>query len=238
MVLFAVFLLIVVVVGFVAYVAGQQRIRDIAAFAAAHGLTVMGNEWDVGDAGLSLFDKGNRRYWHNVLRGAWTGLPMTYCDYAYVVSDGKNSTTYSFSNVIATLGMQMPQVMVSPRSALGALAEQSIGAPGIRFESIDFNDRFNVESNSNAFAVELIDARMIETLLGLDPAYHVVFGPEYLMVYAHRRTVAEIAGLFDATAAVAQRIPAMVRAQLGAPPAVETPPAAPMAPSASAPPPA
>ena len=62
-----------------------------------------------------------------------------------------------------------------------------------------------------AFAVELIDAQMIETLLGLDPAYHVVFGPEDLMVYSHRMPVAEIAALFDAAALVAQRIPALVR---------------------------
>ena len=94
--------------------------------------------------------------------------------------------------------MQMPQVTVSPRSALGALAERSVGAPGVRFESIDFNDRFDVQSSDDAFAVELIDAQMIETLLALDHGMHVVFGPEELMVYAHRKPVAEIGALFDA----------------------------------------
>ena len=57
---------------------------------------------------------------------------MTYCDYSYVVSDGKNQNTVSFSNVLTTLGVPMPQVTVSPRSAIGALAEKSVGAPGIR----------------------------------------------------------------------------------------------------------
>src|ERR1700722_18298470 len=160
MVLFVLFLIVVVVVGVVAYFAGRQRIRDIAAFAAAHGLTVIGNDWDLGDCGFSLFHAGNRRYWHNVLRGQWNNLPVTYCDYAYVVSDGKNQNTVSFSNVIATLGAPMVQVTVSPRSAIGALAEKSVGAPGIRFESIDFNDRFDVQSSDGAFAVELIDAQM------------------------------------------------------------------------------
>ena len=145
-----------------------------------------------------------------------SGAAVTYCDYSYVVSDGKNQNTVSFSNVIAALGVQMPQVSVSPRGAIGALAEKSIGAPGIRFESIDFNDRFDVQSSDDAFAVELIDAQMIETLLGIDHAYHVVFGPEYLMVYAHRRPVAEIGAIFDATALIAQRIPALVRARTGA----------------------
>lgn len=213
MVLFVLFFIVVVVVGIVSYFVGQQRIRDIATFAGAHGLTVTGNDWDLGDCGFSLFHEGTRRYWHNVLRGPWNGLPVTYCDYSYVVSDGKNQNTISFSNVVAVLSVQTPQVTVTPRGAIGTLAEESVGAPGIRFESIDFNDRFDVQSSDGAFAVELIDAQMIETLLGLDHGYHVVFGPAYLMVYAHRRPVAEIGAIFDATVLIEQRIPALVRAR-------------------------
>jgi hypothetical protein len=213
MVLFVLFFIVVVVVGGVSYFMGQQRIRDIATFAAAHSLTVLGSDWDIDDRGFALFRAGNRRYWRNVLRGQWNGLAAMYCDYSYVVSDGKNQNTVSFSNAIATLGMQTPQVTVSPRSAIGALAEKSIGAPGIRFESIDFNDRFDVQCEDHAFAVELIDAQMIETLLGLDHGYHVVFGPGDVMVYAHRLPVAEIGALFDATALVVQRIPALVRSR-------------------------
>ena len=85
--------------------------------------------------------------------------------------------------------------------------------PASDSSSIDFNDRFDVQSSDDAFAVELIDAQMIETLLGLDHDYHVVFGPVDLMVYAHRKPVAELAALFDAAALVAQRIPALVRPQ-------------------------
>ena len=214
MVLFVLFFIVAAAVGLVSYFVGQQRIRDISTFAAAHGLTVLGGDWDLGDSGFSLFEMGNRRYWRNVLRGQWNGLPVTYCDYSYVVSDGKNQNTVSFSNVIATLGGQwIPQVTVSPRGVIGALVEKSVGAPGIRFESIAFNDRFDVQSSDGAFAVELIDAQMIETLLGLDPGYHVVFGPVELMVYAHRRPVAELGAMFDAAALVVQRIPALVRSR-------------------------
>jgi hypothetical protein len=225
MILFLVILIIVAVVGVVSYFVAQQRVRDIGAFAAAHGLTVFGNSWDLGDCGFGLFTSGNRRYWRNVLRGQWGGLPMTYCDYSYVVQSGRNSQTYAFSNAIWPLGMQMPWVTVLPRSALGALAERSIGAPGIRFESLDFNDRFDVHADEESFAIELIDARMIETLLGLDHRFHVVFGPDYLMVYAHRLPVAEIGAVLDATASVSQRIPALVRERFGVePPAAGEPP--------------
>jgi hypothetical protein len=214
MVVFVLFFVVVAVVGAVSYFVGQQRIRDIATFASAHGLTSLGSDWDMGDSGFSLFDAGNRRYWRNVLRGQWSGLPVTYCDYSYVVSDGKSENTVSFSNVIATLGVEwMPPVTCTPRGMIGAIAEKSVGAPGIKFESIEFNDRFDVQCGEGAFAVELIDAEMIETLLALDPTYHVVFGPVNLMVYAHRKQVAELAAMFDAAALIAQRIPAMVRTQ-------------------------
>ncbi|MGA7989264.1 MAG: DUF3137 domain-containing protein [Candidatus Dormiibacterota bacterium] len=211
--LFFVVLVLVLVVGVVSFFVTQQRVRDMRTFAAAHALTYMGSSWDLGSCFFSLFLSGNRRYWRNVLRGSWGRMPVTYCDYTYVQQEGKSSASYSFSCVLTPLGMQMPQVSVSPRSALGAFAERSIGAPGIRFESIDFNDRFNVQSNDQAFAVELIDAQMIETLLGLDHGLHAVFGPEYLMLYRHRQPVSAIGAIFDATSTVSQRIPALVRAR-------------------------
>jgi hypothetical protein len=39
----------------------------------------------------------------------------------------------------------------------------------------------------------------------------VVFGPLYLMVYAHRKPVAEIGSILDAAAVIMQRIPALAR---------------------------
>ncbi len=68
-----------------------------------------------------------------------------------------------------------------------------------------------MEASDPAFAVELIDAQMIETLLALDGTFHVVFGPQELMVYAHRKPVAELGVLFDAATLVLERIPALVR---------------------------
>ena len=44
MVLFILFFIVVAVVGCVSYFVSQQRIRDIATFASAHGLTVLGSD--------------------------------------------------------------------------------------------------------------------------------------------------------------------------------------------------
>lgn len=217
MLLFFGILAVVLVVGVASYFVQQQRVRDIRAFAAAHGLVAKGNQWDPGDCGFSLFQQGNRRYWRNVMQGAWNGQAVGYCDFTYVMQAGKNQETFSFSNVVSSLGMEIPWVTVSPRGMIGAFAEKSVGAPGVRFESIDFNDRFDVQSSDDTFAVELIDAQMIELLLSLLPGVHVVFGPDSVMVYNHRKPVVEIAPIFDATVAVTQRIPALVRARYGQP---------------------
>ncbi len=202
---------IAVLLGATAYFRVQQRVRSIKMFASLNKLVLMGSDWDLGDCGFGLFNEGNRRYWRNVMRGPWGGLPVTYCDFTYVVSEGRSENTFPFSNVIGVLGMPIPSVTVSPRGVIGAFAERTVGAPGIRFESIEFNDRFDVHSDDEGFAVELIDAQMIETLLSLDHGYHVAFGPEYLMVYARRKPVEELRGLFDATVLVSRRIPNMVR---------------------------
>jgi hypothetical protein len=213
MLLFVGILVLVLVVGVVSYFVTQQRVRDMRTFATAHGMTYIGNRWDLGDCSFALFRSGNRRYWRNVVRGSWGQLPVTYCDYTFVQQNGKNQSSFSFSCVLTPLGLQMPQVSISPRSTLGAIAERAIGAPGIRFESIEFNDRYDVQCSDQSFAVELIDPQMIETLLGLDHGLHAVFGDEYLMLYTHRKPVAEIGAILDATATVSRRIPALVRAR-------------------------
>jgi Protein of unknown function (DUF3137) len=223
---------IAVLLGAAAYFRMQQRVRSIKLFASLNKLVLMGSDWDLGDCGFGLFNEGNRRYWRNIMRGPWSGLPVTYCDFTYVVNEGRSENTFSFSNVIGVLGMPIPSVTVSPRGVIGAFAERTVGAPGIRFESIEFNDRFDVHSDDESFAVELIDAQMIETLLSLDHGYHVAFGPEYLMVYARRRPVEELRGLFDATVLVSRRIPNMVRERfnLQQPAPEETSPQQPTAP--------
>ena len=80
----------VVLLGAVAYLRTQQRVRAIKMFASLNSLVLMGSGWDLGDCDFTLFSQGNRRYWRNVMRGHWGGLPVTYCDYSYVVSEGRS----------------------------------------------------------------------------------------------------------------------------------------------------
>jgi hypothetical protein len=188
----------------------RQRRQDILTYAAAHGFTVATGDWTFNDCGFFLFNQHGG--FDNALTGSWNGVPLTYCEYRYTHSMGKSAVTFSYSCVILPLGMRIPAVSVASPSGRGGVG-YSPSAQRVQLESIEFNERFEVDSINTAFAVELIDSRMIETLLGIDPHCSVVFGPEYLMVFKPQPHPDELGSVFDAALAVMPRIPQLVRAE-------------------------
>ena len=221
---FFVLVIVVIFVGLAAAIyATVVRARAMRAFAAAHGLTYAGRDWQHGDAGFPLFSKGNRRHWANVLNGTWQQLPVVYADYQYTVQEGRNSQTYRFSVVMVDAGLSTPQVEVAPRGLLGRLIEDVGSGEGLQFESADFNHRFSVHCGEPRFAYALIDARMMEALMQCDPGLHVTFGPSRALVWGKRQPVRLLDRVFEASAALMARIPDMVRREYGG---VTPPPAA------------
>src|SRR6202140_933989 len=142
-----------------------RRMQAMRTFAAAHGLSYMGKTWVLGDCDFSLFRKGYRRSWSNVLSGTWNGVTLVYADYEFTERSGRSSQTYVYSTVVTDLGCVLPEVEVTARSMIGELAEE-LGVHGLEFESEEFNRRFVVHSDDKRFAFELVDARMIEVRWG------------------------------------------------------------------------
>lgn len=188
----------------------RQRRQDILTFAAAHGFTVATGDWTFDNCGFFLFEQHGG--FDNALTGSWNGVPLTYCEYRYTHSTGRSAVTFSYSCVILPLGMRIPAVSVATPSGRGGVG-YSPSAQRVQLESIEFNERYEVESVNTAFAVELIDSRMIETLLGIDPHCSVAFGPEFLMVFKPQPHPDELGSVFDGALAVIQRIPQLVRAE-------------------------
>jgi hypothetical protein len=191
-----------------------RRMQAMRAFAAAHGLSYMGKTWVLGDCDFSLFRKGYRRSWSNVLSGSWNGVTMVYADYEFTERSGRSSQTYVFSTVVTDLGCVLPEVEVTARSMIGELAEE-LGVHGLEFESEEFNRRFVVHSDDERFAFELVDARMMEVLLAGPHDLHVHFGPNRMIVWGRRRSPAELQPILDAAAALDQRVPVVVRHDYG-----------------------
>ena len=206
---------IVTLVGLALY-AVRLRIKATRQFAAQHGLVFTGRGWVPSDGGdFELFRRGNTRRWNDVMRGAWQGRAMTYSDYQYTVSSGRSSSTYTFSIVLLELGCRITQVVVRSRSLLGRLAEQTVGAPGVHFESIDFNDRYDVHSTETNMAIEIVDARMIETLLACPRGLNVAFGPDRILVWSSRRNMEQLPALLDEAVGIAARVPDVVLHRYG-----------------------
>jgi hypothetical protein len=191
-----------------------RRVQAMRTFAAAHGLSYMGKTWVLGDCDFSLFRKGYRRSWSNVLSGTWNGVTLVYADYEFTERSGRSSQTYVYSTVVTDLGCVLPEVEVTARSVIGELAEQ-LGVHGLEFESEEFNRRFVVHSDDQRFAFELVDARMIEVLLGGPHDLHVHFGPNRMIVWGPRRSPTDLQPILDAAAALDQRVPVVVRHDYG-----------------------
>ena len=200
-----------------------QRTRGMKAFAAAHGLRYSGSSWELGDCGFQLLTRGNHRRWTHVLDGAWQGLPVAYADYQYTDQQGRNSQTFRFSVVVINIPLATPQVEVAPRGLLGRLVEAVGSGSGLQFESEEFNHRFVVHCADPRFAYELIDARMMETLLRQDPGLHLTFGTIMAMVWSKQLPLRSLDRLFASAAAIIARVPDLVRREYGG---IPPPPAA------------
>ena len=212
----------IVVVGVVLLIlAAAERKKATRAFAAEHGLTLTPRKgWKLGACGFDLFVAGYGRRWTDVMTGMWRSCPIVCADYQYTERSGNNGTTHYLSIVVIDLGCAMPAVTLTQRGALGRFASTALGAPGLRFESIALNERFDVESADPHVAYELIDARMIEALQACRPDTNVAFGPSHLLVWTPRRSVKQLPTLLDDAVSLAGHIPALVRRQYstGAPP--------------------
>ena len=193
-----------------------RRSRALRQFATEHGFSYMGDTWVLGDCGFHLFRKGNRRRWTNVMSGTWNGTTVVYADYQFTENQGRSAQTYVFSAVVSDLGCTVPEVEVTARSMLGELAEQ-LDTDAMHFDSEDFNQRFMVSSDDEAFARELVDADMRQVLMDTPPELHVHFGPNRMVVWGHRRPPDTVGALLDAASAIDHRVPVVVGHGRGVP---------------------
>ena len=201
--------LLVALFAYLAYVRAGQRNGALSGFAAAHGYRYS-QSGDLGDTGIPLCDRGRSRRWDRCIDGDWQGTPFSYADYQYVVGEGRDERVVRWSVVRLPLNCAVPLVEVAPRHLLSSLVDNIEGTE-IEMESIDFNKRYLVTSADRAFAVTLLDPRMMEAILGCADDINVATGSTYLVVYGSPPCRPELLGAFlDEAAAVFQHLPAVV----------------------------
>jgi hypothetical protein len=218
-----VFILLAVVIGAIAwfaYRAKQKRREDLFTFANQYKLTYSRvDPYGMVGFPFHLFSLGEGRGCENIMTGEWQGMPVKEADYWYYTqsTDSKGHTTKSysyFSVVVADLTVEIPAISIQKESLFTKLADH-LGFHDIDFESEDFNRKFQVKAKDKEFAFKLIDARMIEWLLGTGGAFGFEANGPWLLVYCKRRKPMELVPLFGTAKQFSDHVPSLVLNEFG-----------------------
>ncbi len=157
----------------------QEALRDEA---DRRGLTYSKEDpFGILDEPFALFRRTAGRYGEvdNVLAGSWHGLEIRAFDYSYSESEDRERR---ISAAMAVIPGIWPSLEIRAESLLTSAADV-LGAPDIRFESEAFNRAFEVRSPDRRFASAVVDARMMEWLLGLSPPPGLEISGHWILAY-------------------------------------------------------
>jgi hypothetical protein len=193
----------------------QRRIIALGAMARQLGLT-FSSEDTVGCLGFpfSLLSRGDGRGTENVMSGTWQGLPMTEFDYWYFEestdSQGRTSRSYSrFSCAVTEVDAACSHLTLGRENLLTRLADH-VGLHDIEFESDAFNRAFNVKARDRKFANDLVDARMMQWLLGVDGRFQFEVAGSWILVYSRRLRPTELVPLLGTAQQFREHVPRVV----------------------------
>ncbi|HEX2025147.1 MAG TPA: DUF3137 domain-containing protein [Actinomycetota bacterium] len=212
-VLFAVVAVAVLIGG---YILKQRRREAFRAFALHHGLEFsVGDPFGLLDRPFSLFRRGDGRGIENVAHGPWKGEPVLAFDYWYYTehqnSKGGRTRSYRrFSCVLVEVPAAFPHLEIGREGVFTRLADH-LGMEDIEFESPEFNRRYNVKADNRRFAFELLDARMLEWLVGFDQGLAFEVLGNRVLAYGGRRKPHLLMPMIETARMFRDRIPRVAR---------------------------
>lgn len=192
----------------------EQRRKEIAAVAARLGFRYSREDpFGLVDLPFALFGRGDGRGCENVLWGSASGRDVRLFDYWYfdesTDAEGHTSRTYHrFSCALTQIDALCPHLSVRREGFFSRLADH-VGLRDIEFESDEFNRTYQVESEDRKFAFALLDARMMEWLLGTDGWSFEVHGSLALCAI-HRLRPRELPMAIEALAGFCEHVPPVV----------------------------
>jgi hypothetical protein len=185
---FALFGLVVTVVGIAAYLAyraEQKRRQLLQGFAASSGWTYTARD----DSWTARFDggpfgQGDHHRADNVLTGRHGQRDMVAFDYSFQThsNDSKgnrSTTTHRFTVCALRLPAYLPELELSPESLLTRVAN-AVGYADVELESEDFNRRYRVSTRNPKFAYDVLNPRTMTALLARRPLHLRITGADAL----------------------------------------------------------
>jgi hypothetical protein len=189
-----------------------KRRQDIRAVAMRAGLQYSHEDpFDCTRVAFTHFRKGDGRGAENVLwRDDEDGHTYRAFDYWYYDQDSEGNKTYHRSScAMALVGSAWPDITIT-REGLLTKAASVVAGGDIDFESEEFNRLFVVRCQDRRFATALLDARLIELLVGTRGELSFELKGRWLLVAAPPVRPPLVPGLLGVAEAFVQTIPKVV----------------------------
>jgi hypothetical protein len=213
--LFGLVLVIGVAAAAITYYLKKKRREGLALMARQLGLSYSPED-AMGCLGLplALLAKGDGRGTENVLWGTWQGIDVREFDYWYYEestdSEGHRTRSYSrFSCAVTEVEAVFHPLTLERENLLTRLADR-VALKDIQFESEVFNEAFNVKCADRRFANDLLDARMMQWLLGVDGAFEFEVSGRWILCYSRKRPPADLIPLLGTLERFRAQIPRVV----------------------------
>jgi hypothetical protein len=169
--IFGLFLVLMIVVGVLGWLAEKRRREAFQALAQRLGLRYQKKDPSIAQR-FEFLDKlrqGENRYAFNILDGQFEEQPVMVFDFHYEThstdSKGRRQThNHYFSFFILFEEKVFPELRIYPENILSKLG-QMLGFDDIDFESAEFSRAFTVRSKDKKFAYDICHTRMMRYLL-------------------------------------------------------------------------
>jgi hypothetical protein len=150
----------------------------------------------------------------NTSWGTWRGMEVTVFDYWFARSSDPSRNDYEYFTCAATpVPADWPDLAILPER--GPLRLPDASGRRVAFELEEFNRAFDVRADDPRFANALVDARMMEWLLGLPPGTGFELMVGTLLSRTPRRSLDDVASTLETMAAFLERIPPVVASLYG-----------------------
>jgi hypothetical protein len=199
----------------------SSRRLAVKQFAEEHGLR-FGDQMQIAGAALSFttLEPLIVQSWglENAVTGEWQGTRIVAGDLwsSDVVPGGDGSGTRTYRSMVMVPGAgHLPYVHVRQVGRFQQALDAATGVR-VRFDSDDFNRRFEVDAESTEIAFRVVDQRMMAWLL--DSAFPFAFetGAGGVLVTSDSVPPEQLVSLLDAAVGFAQRVPNVARQDAGA----------------------
>lgn len=145
----------------------QRRLAWLWTFASSHGWSF--TESEPGLVGLSSrapFGLGHSRSATDVIRGAIDGVAFASFTYTYRTGDSSDNTELTHTAMVTCIRTPPSpnMLLVTPEGALFGLLD-AMGLGDLKLESEDFNRRFQVRTNNDRFAYDILNPTTMHRML-------------------------------------------------------------------------